>query len=729
MTARWAFGLTLFVAAALSFAIEPMAAKALQPALGGVASVWTTCLLFFQLALLAGYAAQFALSRAHFERTRLVAHGALLAAPFALARFDLVERARTLDHFTSPVLATLGFLATTVGLPFVALSTVAPALQRYFARATGQEPYRLYAASNAGSTAGLLAYPLLIEPFVALSSQGVALRAAYAVVATAVLSLGAWSLKNAANPRAEIQAQHDPTSDRADESAPRERSTTLAWLVSAAVPSALLATTSASIASDLPGVPLLWVAPLATYLLTFVAAFRRGKLAPDWVVRALAIVSLVLLPISARRLSSPFALVLALNLALLALASFAFHCKLAASAPGARSLERFYLVIAVGGALGTLVFGIAPTLLLPDLWELPLAIALSALATRDRTDSESTIRDDAVRAIAPAAWVLVVVALVRAKGITVDAKIVAAAYGPAILLATRATTRTRVFTAAMVLFALAASVFESSSGTTLVRTRSYFGALRVASEQRGAFTVLVHGTTIHGIERRAQRGQCEPRAYYFRDGPLGRAIAARRRAFETRSVLAIGLGAGSIVCFARPAERWTFVEIDPEIVRIARDPRWFTFLSSNPLRREPELVVGDGRLALREQPQRSRSLVVVDAFNSDSVPLHLLTRESLALALRALEPDGWVLLHVSNHALDLPRAVAALVADARVAARINADANGLTGRGNKPTWVVIARDERSLAPLDSQWIRLPDPRGLRAFTDERASIVPIIQWR
>jgi hypothetical protein len=725
LTARAAFAVALFVASSLAFAIEPMAAKALQPALGGVASVWTTCLLFFQLALLAGYGAQLALARVAAEQPRLALHAALLLSPLAIARFDLVERARALDPFTSPVLATLAFLATTVGLPFVALSTVAPALQRYFARATGEDPYRLYAASNAGSTVGLVAYPLAIEPLVALSSQTHALRLAYGAVATVVLALGVWASRS---PTATVPERAAPRDEPAPRVPAHDGRTTLAWLVSAAIPSALLATTSASIASDLPGVPLLWVAPLATYLLTFVAAFRRAKPAPDWVVRALTIVAMVLLPVSARRLSSPFALVLTLNLALLALASFAFHCKLASLAPAARSLERFYLVIAVGGALGTFVFGIVPAIVLPDLWELPLAIALTALATRDRGERVAT-HDAVLRAAAPSLWMLAVVAAVRGRSLTVESKLVALAYLPAILLATRAVIRTRIFVAAMVLFALAACVFEANAGATLLRTRSYFGALRVSSEQRGAFTVLVHGTTIHGIERRSQRGLCEPRAYYFRDGPLGHAIAARRTAFATSSVLAVGLGAGSIVCFAQPGERWTFVEIDPEIVRIARDPRWFTFLSRNPLGREPELVVGDGRLALRDQSPGSRSLVVIDAFNSDSVPLHLLTREALALAMRALERDGWILLHISNHALDLPRAVSALVADSSLAARINADAVSLTGRGNKPTWVVIARDERALAPLGARWIALPDPRGLRAFTDERASIVPIIRWR
>jgi hypothetical protein len=496
----------------------------------------------------------------------------------------------------------------------------------------------------------------------------------------------------------------------------------------AAAPSALLATTSATLASDLPGVPLLWVAPLTTYLLTFVLAFRRAKPAPAWVARALPIVALVLVPLSARRLTSPFALVLVMHLGCLALTSYAAHARLASSAPRAARLERFYLSIAVGGVLGTLLFGILPPLLLSDLWEPPLCVALACIVRIEHSkDSPSSTLDRWLLA-APALWLLGVTAALRALSRNVDAVMVALAYVPAILLCAKSSERPRSFALSLSLVALAACVFESSSSHTLTRARSYFGALRVERADAGRFHMLIHGTTIHGVERRSDRDRCVPRSYYSREGPLGRAFESRRAALDTRSILAVGLGAGSTVCFARPDERWTFVEIDPEVLRIARDPRWFTFLSSNPLGREPELVVGDGRLVIAREPPRSRSMIIIDAFNSDSVPLHLLTREALALALRALEPQGWLLIHGSNRALVLSRALSALVQAAGVHARVNTDAVEFSGQGSTPTWVVIARDERDLASLRDRWMRLPDPRGLAPFTDGHASIVPVIRW-
>jgi len=518
LTERAIYVVALFFAAALSFAIEPMAAKALLPALGGSSAVWTTCLLFFQLALLAGYAAQLALSRVRAPSTRLLVHGALLLAPLALARFDLVERAALSARSSSPVLAALAFLAVTVGAPFTALSTVAPALQRFFTLSTNESPYRLYAASNLGSMVGLFGYPLIIEPLLSLPTQSTVARLAYAAVVCVVLALGARATRRFKDDeRAPTPAEPEPE---------RARDSALSWVLLAAIPSALLATTSALIASDLPGVPLLWVLPLATYLATFVAAFRRAAPAPRWMSRALALLALLLVPLTARRMTSPFALLLALYLGFLAIASFTAHARLASMAPSARRLERFYLAIAVGGALGTLAFGVLPSLILADLWEMPLAVALACASNveGDRSD-EPRSRARWLWASLPALWVLAVALWVRSRAIDVGAAWVGAAYVPAILLAGRSSTHARTFVATLAAFALAASTFEASASHTLARSRGFFGTARVQSSERDAFTVLVHGTTIHGVEKRSLRGQCVPRAYYFREGPLGRAFA------------------------------------------------------------------------------------------------------------------------------------------------------------------------------------------------------------
>jgi hypothetical protein len=722
VTARWPYAAALFLAATLSFAIEPMAGKALQPALGGVPAVWTTCLLFFQLALLGGYFAQFALARVRSESARLGLHALLLSAPLVIARYDLVERASLAARERSPVLGALWFLAATVGAPFLALSTVAPAVQRYFTRATGEAPYRLYAASNLGSAAGLFAYPLLIERALSLGAQSIALRVAYAIVAVGVLAIGALALR--------APATSEPTTPSTTAVEPRaDNDRWWTWLVLAGLPSALLATTSATIASDLPGIPLLWVTPLAVYLLTFVAAFSRAKPAPAWVGRALAMLALVLLPVTVRRTTSPYALLLVLHLGYLALASFAFHARLASLAPAASKLERFYLAAAVGGALGTLVFGVLPSWALADLWEIPLCVALACVARfQGERDEAPAPKSEWARVLAPAAWLLALALAVRVKGWAPAGLLLAVAYVPAILASGTSSARPRAFVLALVGFALGASVFEGASSVTLARGRSFFGTTRVQAPPGAGLHVLVHGTTVHGTEKIEHRGQCVPRAYYWRDGPFGRAMAARRSAFADGSVLGVGLGAGSIVCFARPGERWTFVEIDPDVVRVARDRRLFTFLSDNPLGHPPEVLVGDGRLVLRDEPAGARSMVIVDAFNSDSVPLHLLTREALALDVRALAAGGWLVVHISNRALDLPRVLSSLVRDAGLAARVNADATEFTGRGNVATWAVIARNESELTALGPQWIALPDPRGLAPFTDAHASIVPIIRW-
>lgn len=710
------------------FAIEPMAAKALQPSLGGVPSVWTTCLLFFQLALLAGYLAQFALVRCKPARLQWALHLLVFLTPLLLSRFDFASALSGQSSSQHPVIASLWFLLRTVGLPFAALCTVAPSMQRYFTTWTGNKPYALYAASNAGSAAGLLLYPFVIEPWVPLAQQWAGLRVAYALVLVLVLTF-AWFANGAGRARVAVATDTPASEDASDSSAPKETSRAWQWLSLSAIPSGLLATTSSTIAGDLPGIPLLWVTPLAVYLCTFILAFSRGRPAPKWVDRAALLLSIVLVPITLRRTTNPYLLLLILHLSFLVLVSFSAHCKLAAMAPPTKDLERYYLLISVGGVLGTLLFAIVPPQVFSDLWECPLTIAATALvpliAPSDKA-AEKASKFDWVLAALPALWLLIAALVTRLTHAAPVGWALAVAYVPVVLLCGRAAKAPWLLALALAGTAVFGAVFERSSTLTLAYGRSFFGTTRVQAPPGLAMHVLVHGTTIHGAERIAARGQCEQRSYYRADGPVGRIFSARRSHFADGSVFAIGLGAGAIVCYARPTERWTFVEIDPDVVRVARDPALFSFLSHNPLPSNSlNVVVGDGRLVLNQQRDAQYSMLLVDAFNSDSVPLHLLTRQAFQRYFAKLTPDGWLILHISNHALDLPRVVSAIVRAEGLAARINEDASEFSARGNVPTWTVIARTEAGLSalPLSAGWLPLPEPRGLPAFTDDYASIL------
>jgi hypothetical protein len=728
----------IFVAAAIVFAIEPMAAKALQPSLGGVPAVWTTCLLFFQIALLVGYFAQYLLVRTKRPLAQWGLHAAIFLVPLALSRFDFAAALRTTASTRNPVLASLGFLLSTVGLPFVALCTVAPSMQRYFARLTTREPYALYAASNAGSAVGLLLYPFAIEPWLPLATQSSWLRISYILVVGAVLIYAAAALRRE---KLEPSATATLTSDSHGQVVDRGaedlsvRSEPIGqlvrWGVLAAIPSGLLATTSSTLAGDLPGIPLLWITPLWVYLATFVVAFARPRAPTPMADRVAVLLAIVLVPVTLRRTTSPYLLLLVLHLSFLAAVSFGAHARLAALAPPASRLERYFLVVSLGGVIGTLVFAIIPPFVFSDLWECPLTIAVTALVPLVGLQTARPPvprRTEWLLAFGAGVWLLVAAVITRLCRASPLGMALAAAYVPPVLLCARSARSPKLLAIALLSTAFCGAIFERSSALTVAYGRSFFGTTRVQAPRDLGLHVLVHGTTIHGAERLSRRGQCEARSYYRVDGPVGKLFAARRAHFRDQSIFAIGLGAGALVCYARPQERWTFVEIDPDVVRVARDPALFSFLQHNPLpQQQLRVVLGDGRLVLNEQPTSSIDVVIVDAFNSDSVPLHLLTREAFERYFTALKTNGWLVLHISNHALDLPRVVSAIVRANGLAARVNEDAAEFSGRGSAPTWAIIARTEQELAtalPLSAGWMPLPEPEGLPAFRDDYASL-----WR
>ena len=639
------------------------------------------------------------------------ARGAPRAALFALAPFGALGGPAWIEPSEAPVSFALVFLGSNVGLAFVALSATAPLLSSWYAQAGGGRPYFLYAASNAGSLGALLAYPLLVEPLLDVPAQARLFRWGVGIVAVGIVAAGIGVIR--ARPGASADAPTEP------EPAPTWRRR-LTWVGLAFVPSALLAGSTTYLSTDLAPLPLLWVLPLAVYLISFVLAFsgRVGPPAPI-VGRAACLVGLVLVFATVTHANEPVALLSALHMLFLFAGSWIAHRRLADDAPHPGHLPQFFVWMAVGGVLGTLVSGVLAPELLPDLYEYPAAIAL-ACATRRKAGvvvEDRPWKKDVLPVLVVPALVLVASWIVPRLSIGAPPLVALLTFGPAALYAYRWMPLRRRYTLCLLALVLSLGATQDR-GRRRLTTRSFFGVLRVVDS--GQERYLLSGTTLHGTQRLDQRDRCVPLAYYRQDGPLGSVFEARRALGRRGRTVAIGLGTGAVTCYAAPGEPWRVIEINPDVIEIASDPEWFTYLARCPSDRL-EVTLGDGRVGMREEADGAVSLIVVDAFNSDSVPAHLLTREALRLYLDKLEPGGWVVFHLSNRVLRLSRVVANVAAAEGAAARIMEDQRG--------TYAVVARRAEDLEPLARRgWRPLDSGDPAAAWTDAFSSLLSAIDF-
>jgi hypothetical protein len=707
------YSLALFLGAALLFALEPMVGKLLLPPLGSTPAVWNTTVLFFQATLLAGYLYSHLTSKLR-RRVQMLVQIAVLAVGIVSLPIAVAADVTPSSH---PVPWLLGLLAVTAGLPFFALAANGPMLQRWLG---GRDPYFLFAASNAGSLLGLLAYPLVVEPHLSLHDQGRAWGVGYVAVAVLVVLCALAAARRTSAPEA---VEHAPPIDR------RRR---LTWLALAFVPSSLMLGVTTYATRDLTPFPLLWVLPLAIYLLTFVVAFAPGA-KPDRLVRigrillpGIAIVVVYTLAIGSQR---PLWLLLPLHLAGLAVAALMCHARLAADRPAPSHLTEFYVWIALGGVLGGVFNAILAPVLFPGLIEYPLAI-VAALLLRPKPPStrpallEFFFRDprptQAMDGLVPVLLGAGVLIALELAGKTFDTRsvIVGLACGLALNLSKRPLRLGLGLGAILLAVALAGSAGER----VLERSRSFFGIYKVVQREGAPLHLLYDGTTVHGLQR---IGRPEPLEYYGRAGPAGQAFA-ELPAQSTARVGAVGLGAGALACYRRAV---SFFEIDPEVLRIARDPRLFTYLRDCPA----SVHLGDGRRLLTREPPGRFGLVVVDAFNSDAIPVHLITRQALALYFSRAGPRGTVLFHISNRYLRLEPVLGNLARDSRVTCRVEThhptraqlDEGLATSK-----WAVLARTPADLGRLDAdqRWHRCAEDRSARVWTDDYSDLLSAISW-
>ncbi len=749
------FALALFLSAALLFAVQPMAGKELLPLAGGTPAVWTTCLVFFQAVLLLGYLYAHRLTTTLPSRRQVAVHlGVVLLGlvAYLTLRPDPNWVPEDQDY---PVLGLVAFLAVLVGAPFFVLSTSAPVLQRWFAATghrAGGDPYFLYAASNAGSLLGLLAYPFVVEPLLSLGEQGRCWLAGYAAflglaaVCGLVVRLAKQPNPPAPFPKREGGEEAPSSSPLRPGEGPGEgffaptpslplgvrpepppsRHRVLKWVALAALPSSLLMGVTTHLTTDVAPVPLLWVVPLALYLLSFIVVFARWPGRARWVVGRVAPALLVFQVIALLTgATEPITLVAGVHLAAFFAVALLCHGELAHDRPGRDHLTTFYLAMSAGGVLGGLFNAVvAPVLFCRlGLVEYPLAVVLAALV-RPARDGLRPPRLRAWEAFLVPAFVAVAAALVwlvpalvpmpddPASPDALPARLVRAGlmFGLPAVVAFALVGNPLRFALCLAGLLTAGSLATGPNGETLLVVRNFFGTLRVTRSADGKFVRLVHGTTQHGQQRLDESGPPRPLMYYHRRGPVGR-LFEKLPADRKRRVAVVGLGCGAMAAYAESGQEWTFYEIDPAVVRIAEDPAYFTFLSECKV--TPRVVLGDARRQLAREPDGHFDLIVLDAFSSDAIPVHLLTREAFALYVRKLTPQGVLAFHLSNRYLDLPPLVARLGADHDPPFAIKGDSDFPSDAeredGKFPSvWAVLARDPADLGPVatDPHWQRV-----------------------
>ncbi|MEA3063611.1 MAG: hypothetical protein QOJ27_39 [Sphingomonadales bacterium] len=715
---------TVLVGSFLLFLTQPMVARMALPRLGGAPAVWNSAMLVYQGLLLGGYA------YAHFlTRLRPRLQAGLHLALFALAALWLPIglTGATLPADASAALWAPWFLASSIGPLFFIVSAQAPLMQRWYALESARgDPYPLYAASNLGSFAGLLSYPLLVEPLLTLEQQSLLWSAGYALL---VLMVAACAL---AVPAAAVEEM-----PKAAGPAPPLR-LLLRWVALAAVPSGLMLSTTTHLTTDIVAVPLLWVLPLALYLLSFVIAFAARRRVADLVVNVAPLFLLVAGGFAFSGGSDLPFFTATLGLFLLLVVAVALHAEMYRLRPEAAHLTAFYLAMAVGGVLGGIFCAIVAPSLFDWAYEHPLLIAAAALLV-----PQSPFLPWAEGMKPAARWTLVLVAL----GLSWAADMKAGPFdsdGTALLGSVVISLIALNFIGARAAFAVGLVALMMSYGgwTKLeesregIRTRSYFGIYTVTTRHSPPTRQLTHGTTLHGAQNLTPGMETLPTTYYARRSGVGYALASLPIFHGPHpAVGVVGLGSGTLSCYATPEQDWRFFEIDPAIVRIATDPSRFTFLSR--CAPHARIVLGDARLSLAREPAGRLDLLAVDGFSSDAIPIHLLTREALMVYRRALKPDGLLLVHISNRYLDLePVLAAAAERDGWQAAafdyspRLGEEGQNLT----RSIWVAMTRDRGTLLTLGAVsaedghlWRELRSRPGFQGWTDDYASILPLLE--
>lgn len=752
------FSATLFTSASLLFWIQPLLAKSLLPLLGGAPAVWNTCILFFQSMLLIGYLYALASSKWLSLRTQMVVHVFLivLTAIYVL-RSPLQAPVLNSLQQTKPTLWLLETLLLSVGLPFFIISASNPLLQSWFSRLQHRlavDPYFLFAASNAGSLIALVAFPLILEPSLGLNKQYGLWQAGFAVLVILICAIALLSKPWATSAD---RTNYDELKSPTIESDPVNKATVfrrLRWLALSFVPSSLMLGVTTYITTDVAAVPLLWVIPLALYLLTFVIAFKRKQFASAGsLTRLMIVAALVVTLILASGATEPAWVLILANLGFFFVAALVCHQQLANDRPSASHLAEYYLWVALGGALGSFFNVFIAPLWFSSILEYPLAIVMAcmlpagevqegvqegaqgALPTSESERSSFGLSNKYLDVICPLSLFVLTVGLAILAGylpsVSSTIKLIIVLGIPLILVNHFFRERPIRFGLGLCAIMIASVFFPGDSGRTLHVGRNFFGTTRVTTDSMASINSLYSGNTIHGRQFVDQSRRCEPLSYHHENGPLGQVMAVFNAAPANPRVAVIGLGVGAMAAYSKPSQQWAFYEINPDVISMARNSEYFTYLQ-NCASGSLTVVEGDARLSLRSAPESHYGLIVLDAFSSDAIPVHLVTQQALDLYLSKLAPGGMLAFHISSRSLNL-KPILADLAESRDLICIGFDdlkPGSLEGK-DPSQWVIMARSSSEISNLsiNSQWQRLKGRKGAGVWTDDFSNILRAIRWQ
>ena len=717
------FSATLFTSAALLFWIQPLIAKTLLPVWGGAPAVWNTCLLFFQTMLLVGYVYALASSR-WFNLTAQIALHVLLLLLIAIYLLLSPVSTPILSSLPNPTQSILATLLFSIGLPFFIISASSPLLQSWFSRSQhhlAEDPYFLFAASNAGSLIALLAFPLVLEPSLGLSGQYKSWRVGFAVLAILIcviaIALKPWTIVSL--DRTQVTEDSIPLLRR------------LRWLALSLVPSSLMLGVTTYITSDVASVPLLWVIPLALYLLTFVLAFSKRQFVSQGALsRVMIAAALVVTLILSSRATEPAWILILANLVFFFVAALACHTQLANDRPSAAHLAEYYLWIAFGGALGSFFNVFIAPVVFNSVLEYPLAIVAACIL--QRSERRSFTYFDVIYPfglyVLTASMAVLVVYL---SSLSSTLKLVIILGIPLMIINHFFRERPVRFALGLCAVMLGSVYYTEDIGRALHVDRNFFGTIRVAADSTGKANSFYSGNTIHGRQFVEQQRRCEPISYHHEYGPLGQVMAVFNAAPANPRVAVVGLGVGAMAAYAEAGQEWTFYEIDRDVINLARNSEHFTYVQ-NCASGSVNVIEGDARLNLQNSPESHYGLIVLDAFSSDAIPVHLITQQALDLYLSKLAQGGMLAFNVSSRSLNLKPILADLAASRKLVCIGFDDLAPSSIDGKDPSqWVVMARAEPEISNLsiNTQWQRLRGREGARVWSDDFSNIVQAIRWQ